>query len=50
MFIWAAVFAAVTLIEGLIPNSPEKHWLLPVLISAFWLSFLIFRVLGARRA
>ena len=50
MFVWVVIFVAAWLIEALVPDSPEKHWLVPILMTAFWLSFLITRIFGPHRA
>jgi hypothetical protein len=50
MMIWAAVFVAVSLIEALIPNGPAKHWMLPILMTTFLVSFLVAQAFGAHRA
>jgi hypothetical protein len=50
IMVWVAAFVAVSLIEALIPNSPAKHWVLPVLMTTFWMSFLIAQAFGTHRA
>ncbi len=44
----AAAFAAVTLIDTFVPDSPGKHWFVPLFISAIWVFFFAEAMLGRR--
>jgi hypothetical protein len=49
LIIWAAVLAAVTMVETLTFNTPERRWLLPTLLTLFWVTLLTVRAIASRR-
>ena len=50
LMIGVAVFVTATLVEILVPNSLEKHWLLPVLMISVWAFILLAKAFGPHRA